>query len=1382
MKNPKNPATSILRCRLAIKLLTLAVGLAMPAATGWAQTLWQGGTSDYNNPASWNGIFNDPSNPNCSNDSGSNNVVLIEPGDPIWQHGDTLAGNGNNTSGAYLQTGSTNNTGGGNWLRMAVGSGTFGSYVLSNGVVNVGGETHIGETGVGYLEVDGGTFNDGGDPFAVGDGDFGSSPVGYMVMNGGTVNDSQELWIGEGNSTRIGTGYLTMNGGTLNISSWFDIGRWGGIGYLTMTGGTINKIGGGNTQWAAFNNGGSAATINMTGGTMNFQSGVVQLAAGGNGTVGTTCVFNQSGGTVHASSEWQIATDNAMAVATNNISGNAVLIADSWLAVGRNAGIGTLNLSGNAVISKTGVVAGNEMTIAGDGGSSPSIGVFNQTGGTLSNTATATWIGETGLATWNMSAGTAMMGIVEMCVNSEATAILNLNGGLFQCSGIYSIQSGAVSELNLNGATLQANANNTNFIGGLFQATIGPGSVIDSQGYNIAIPQALLDNGNGTLTKNGTGTLTLLGANSYAGATVVNAGTLLTGTSSSASASTGYTVADNAGFGVIVQSAGAQFSGSSLSLGVSTGASLDFNLGSFGNPTSAPLNLTALTANGTITVNVAAAVITTGLIPLAQFSTRSGSPTYVLGSLPAGVIANLVTTSTSISLNVTSAGLPRWNGNVTGMWDLGTNQDWIDLGTLLPTTYSDGKPVVFDDNATGTTTVDLTATVSPASINFNNNVLPYSIVGPGEISGNIGLNLNGTTNVSILNTGGNNFTGPVVINAGVLTVTNLANGGSPSAIGASSASPTNLVIYAGTFQYSGPAVTANRGFTVGATNSTIDAEGNLALGGMVIAAPPVIGGSSAFEKIGPAQLTLTGSNHNEFATVYDPGVLVVAGTLMMDGSAGNQTNHTVNEFWVGGTPATGASLILTNTTLNVDSWLGLGRGNGTINNTSTVTLYNSAASFGNVSLGYANGIAGNLAEQFLTLNGSSTLTDSGIFNLSESGGSTATLSVGGSSAINCSGYFDVALGGGSTAYMNVGMSNQPGGTVTVQNDMALGDQGTAVLNMVSGGKLTVTGTIYLSRNSATADGTINLNSGGTIVAGYVNNGWGFGHGISNNPNAFNFNGGTLRAYVGSPYFIQPYVNAVVQAGGAIIDDGGFTIDVLAPLVNGGGGGGLTKVGNGTLHLDGQNTYTGTTLVSSGTLGMAPNATIAGPVTVAAGATLAGDIGSIESFYINNSLTLQPGSTTTMTLTPSSNDEIQGLTSVTYGGALVVTNTSGSPLVVGHEYILFNAANSGTGNFSSITILPSGAGTFNPANGVLTITPSGGFTFSSLKTSAGSLVMVGSGGTPSSGYTLLSSTNLATPISAWITNTTGTLDASGNLSNSIPLNPAQPAVFFRLRQP
>jgi hypothetical protein len=109
------------------KILALAAGLIVPAAGALAQTFWQGGTSDYNNPASWTGAYNS-GNPNTSNDSGSNNVVLIQPGDAIWFHGDTLAGNNSGTSGAYL-TGSTNSTGypnNGNWLRMGIASGTAG--------------------------------------------------------------------------------------------------------------------------------------------------------------------------------------------------------------------------------------------------------------------------------------------------------------------------------------------------------------------------------------------------------------------------------------------------------------------------------------------------------------------------------------------------------------------------------------------------------------------------------------------------------------------------------------------------------------------------------------------------------------------------------------------------------------------------------------------------------------------------------------------------------------------------------------------------------------------------------------------------------------------------------------------------------------------------------------------------------------------------------------------------------------------------------------------------------------------------------------------------------------------------------------------------------
>ena len=67
-------------------------------------------------------------------------------------------------------------------------------------------------------------------------------------------------------------------------------------------------------------------------------------------------------------------------------------------------------------------------------------------------------------------------------------------------------------------------------------------------------------------------------------------------------------------------------------------------------------------------------------------------------------------------------------------------------------------------------------------------------------------------------------------------------------------------------------------------------------------------------------------------------------------------------------------------------------------------------------------------------------------------------------------------------------------------------------------------------------------------------------------------------------------------------------------------------------------------------------------------------------------------------------------------------------------------------------------------------------------SGGNLILTGTGGTPGGGYTWLTSINLATPLAAWTTNSTGTFDGSGNFSNSIPVNPANPDRFFRLRIP
>jgi hypothetical protein len=68
-----------------------------------------------------------------------------------------------------------------------------------------------------------------------------------------------------------------------------------------------------------------------------------------------------------------------------------------------------------------------------------------------------------------------------------------------------------------------------------------------------------------------------------------------------------------------------------------------------------------------------------------------------------------------------------------------------------------------------------------------------------------------------------------------------------------------------------------------------------------------------------------------------------------------------------------------------------------------------------------------------------------------------------------------------------------------------------------------------------------------------------------------------------------------------------------------------------------------------------------------------------------------------------------------------------------------------------------------------------------RASGGSLILTGTGGTPNSGYTWLSTTNLSAPV-IWTTNSTGTLNGSGAFSNAIPISSTKPAQFFRLRLP
>ena len=514
-----------------------AAALLLAVSGACADSIWVGGASDFNVAASWNpaGV---PNGVNAINDSGSNNVVLVRPGDPAWSPYDIRAGDGANASGAYWQTGSTNWVDG--WFRLGDSRGSTGYYTLNEGAVNAALQAHVGEAGAGVLTISGGAFNVGQTPLCVGDGDFGAGGMGTLNMNGGVLNTAlgADLWLGEGyNNGPGGTGRMVMTGGAVNIGGWFAIGRFGGIGDLELSGGSIT----------------------MTRGDA------------GNITLATT----------------------------------------------------------------------------------PGTGVVNQSGGTLTNTVSQTWIAESGAGTWNLNGGSDVLGVVLLTRLSGATGVFNLNGGDLFATQI--LDSGGNGSFNLNGGTLHARSSSANFLQASHGITVqGGGAVIDTEGNDVTISQVLA-NGGGGLTKLGTGTLTLAGGLAYTGATGISNGILVV-TAPNTFASSSCTVSGGAVFGVTLKSYDGFLSVPSFTV-AANGGGLDLNFAGAGGRPTAPLQVGSLAVAGPLTLNVAGFNFSPGQYPLVQYQSRTGGGSFALGSLPAGMAAQIVTNASnqSIDLLVTAA-------------------------------------------------------------------------------------------------------------------------------------------------------------------------------------------------------------------------------------------------------------------------------------------------------------------------------------------------------------------------------------------------------------------------------------------------------------------------------------------------------------------------------------------------------------------------------------------------------------------------------------------------------------------------------------------------------------------------------------------------------
>jgi cephalosporin-C deacetylase len=314
------------------------------------QSYWIGGTGDYNEPTSWDfGVPGPFTLAIVQNDS--NNVCLIQPGDPAWTHWDLRVADDDGTSGKVVQTGSTNNCNNGAWFRLGVGYDAYGYYILSNGVMNVlGGLLNVGEYGTGYLEVDNGVFNGSGN-FNFGVNQI--TAVGTLVVNGGVVNSAGEMHFGV-----AGTGHLILHGGSLNVSNALVIGRGDGTGQgdLYMDGGVINK--------------------NST--------GFVALGMGGGGCTG---VITQDGGIFNSAAPIYLGWNGA---GTWNLNGGTAALGEVWMGIGAS---GVFNLNGGNLTASW--IHGNN-------------GVFNFNGGTLrAGAASPTWLN--GLSAAYVNSGGAII-------------------------------------------------------------------------------------------------------------------------------------------------------------------------------------------------------------------------------------------------------------------------------------------------------------------------------------------------------------------------------------------------------------------------------------------------------------------------------------------------------------------------------------------------------------------------------------------------------------------------------------------------------------------------------------------------------------------------------------------------------------------------------------------------------------------------------------------------------------------------------------------------------------------------------------------------------------------------------------------------------------
>ncbi len=869
-------------------------------------------------------------------------------------NGGTLRANSDNTNflavntaqvragGAIIDTNSRNITIG-QALVAPTGSGvttiavtTGGSGYVSAPILSISGGTGSGATAIANMVDDGtgnGTFRIGS-VTVTGAGNYTVAPTTIAQTGGGATTaatfgaftTAANL---SGGLTKIGSGTLTLSGantytglttvraGTLNLSSTGSLvtgadlitSDTAGKAMLT-TSGTISR----NRLWfgsvngavgAGYQTAGTVATTVVAGGSVSL--GVVQ---GGYG------YYRISGGSL-TTEEIAIGTWGTASVNNNGGSGmleitGGTVTNNGWMVMNRTEGI--TSVAQQSVLN----VSAGSLTYAGGG--------LQANWGSSGNTQT-TVINVSGTGSIATTVAANQVINLSRSGNAATTGILNLNGGTVTPSRVI----GGRGFVNFNGGTLRANSDQTDFLAVNTAHVRAGGAIIDSNGRNITINQALLAPAN-----NGVTTIAVTnGGSGYVSAPIL---TLSGGTGSGATAIADM-VDDGTGNGT--------FRIGSITV---TGA---------GNYTVAPTTITQ-TGGGAATAATLGAITTAANV--SGGLTKNGLGTLTLSGT--NTYTGL-TTVTSGALNVTSSGSLA-SGNALSVGASGT-ADFANAGQTLGAVSNANAATNALNFSASTGTVTLASLTGAGNTRFGSNGTVTGGISTGTVTSVGALNANisgGTITAGGLLTGtissgtvGAGSLSSSAVSGGAVTVTALSTIGTLSGSGTlGSGSLTATSVTGGTNQITGAAgiTTLNGGnTTVGgvATLGTMS-SGTATLNGATSSISTLNGGtvnlgSSTVLTVnnGTTSGSITGSGGS--LTKSSTGTL----TLSADGtySYSGATNINEGKLVVNGNISTSSLTVGSNGTLG---------GSGTVGPTTVNGIFAPGNSIGTLTIGGALGLNG----------------------------------------------------------------------------------------------------------------------------------------------------------------------------------------------------------------------------------------------------------------------------------------------------------------------------------------------------------------------------------------------------------------------------------------